>query len=77
MDFIVKLPISEDPISGQKYDSIWVVIDRLTKYGTFVPCNESMDATQLAYLFDRYIASNHNPLKEIISDRGPIFVSKF
>ena len=36
MDFIVKLPKSEDLVSKVKYDSILVIVDRLTKYTHFV-----------------------------------------
>ena len=31
MDFVVKLPRSKDPVIDIQYDSIWVVVDRLTK----------------------------------------------
>ena len=37
MDFIVKLPLSKDTITDIKYDSILVVVDRLTKYAHFIP----------------------------------------
>ena len=43
-DFIVKLPPSRDPgrLKGGEFDSIWVVVDRLTKMVHLVPCNESI-----------------------------------
>ena len=37
LDFIVKLPLSKDPMIGTEYDSILVIIERLTKYGYFIP----------------------------------------
>jgi len=43
MDFITKLPLSQDPVTKEKYDSIMVIPDRLTKYGRFVPCKESFN----------------------------------
>ena len=36
MDFIIKLPLSKDTITDMKYNSILVVVDRLTKYAHFI-----------------------------------------
>ena len=77
MDFIVKLPESEDPATGVRHDSILVVVDRLTKYAYFLPFKEASNATQLAYTFLRMIAANHHLPEEIITDRGSVFASKF
>lgn len=71
MDFIVKLLISHG------YDSIWVVCDRLTRAAHFVPCNETIDAPGLAWLFLDRIFWYHGLPDSIISDRGSVFVSKF
>ena len=48
MDFIVKLPLSRDTITDVKYDSILVVVDRLTKYAHFIPWKEKGNAKDLA-----------------------------
>lgn len=77
MDFVVKLPISFDPATKSSFDSIWVVVDRLTKYAYFIPCNETMTASEFAFLFLRHIFSSHGLPREIVSDRGSLFVSKF
>lgn len=71
MDFIVKLPVSHS------YDSIWVVCDRFTWYAHFIPCNETIDAPQLAWLFLDRIFRYHSLPDSIISDCGSVFVSKF
>ena len=71
MDYIVKLPLSHG------YDSIWVVCDRLTRYAHFIPCNESLDAPGLAWLFLDRIFRYHGLPDSIISDRGSTFVSEF
>jgi transposase InsO family protein len=71
MDFIVKLPISHG------YDLIWVVCDRLTCAAHFIPCQESMNAPELAWLFLDCIFHLHGLPDSIVSDRGPIFVSNF
>jgi len=51
LDFIVKLPLSKDPLTGVEYDSILVITERLTKYGYFIPYLEASDAKALAYTF--------------------------
>ena len=71
LDSIVKLPQSGD------FDSIFVVVDRLTKMAHFVPCSEKMDAEQFASLFVRDVARLHGMPRSIVSDRGSIFLSKF
>ena len=70
-DFIVKLPVSKG------YDSIWVIICRLSKLSHFIPCRESMDATELADLFVREVFRLHGAPRDVISDRGSTFVSAF
>jgi hypothetical protein len=76
-DFIVKLPPSKEPMTGVIFDAIWVVIDRLTKYGYFVPYKEASHATELAYAFLKIVVSQHGLPEEIISDRDKLFKSKF
>jgi transposase InsO family protein len=71
MDFIVDLPLSNG------YDSIWVVVDRLTKYAHFVLCRKTITAEELASLFVSQIFAFHGLPHEIISDRGSLFTSKF
>ena len=76
-DCIVKLPISEDPVTHNGYDSIFVIGDRFSKFSYFIPYNEDTDAEKLVYIFLRHILNIYNLPLEIISDRGTIFASKF
>ena len=71
MDFIVKLPPS------QTFDSILVVVDRLTKMTHLIACNETADAAALATMFVKEIVRLHGMPKTIVSDRGSTFMSKF
>jgi hypothetical protein len=71
MDFIVALPKSNG------YDAIYVVIDRLTKQGHFIPTITAVDAPGVAQLFVDNIVRLHGVPSEIISDRDPKFTSKF
>ena len=77
MDFIVKLPLSEDTITDIKYNNILVVVDRLTKYTHFIPWKEKRNAKDLAKVILKEIITNHKKLQSIISDRDKLFTSKF
>jgi hypothetical protein len=71
MDFITDLPTSDG------FDSIFVVLDRLSKMGHFFPCNKSIDAKETSRLYLDNIYRHHGLPDSIISDRGPQFISKF
>jgi hypothetical protein len=77
MDWIVKLPLSKDPLTGTKYDSIMVIVDRLTRYAKFVPYLESSSTEALAYSFCKTIIADHGMPKVIISDRDKWLTSNF
>lgn len=77
LDWIVKLPLSEEPVTKVKYDSILVITDRLTKYAYFLPYKETASTEDLAYTFLRNIVANHAMPKEIISDRDKLLKSNF
>jgi hypothetical protein len=65
MDFIVGLPRTR---AG--YDSIWVVVDRLTKATHFIPVKTTYNNAVLAELYMSRIVCLHGIPKKIISDRG-------
>jgi hypothetical protein len=77
MDFITKLPVSKDPATGVKYDGVWVVVDRLTKWAYFLPFAETTTAEQMAFRFLREIVSQHVLPYELVTDRDKLFTSKF
>ena len=77
LDFVVKLPLSTDPVTQVKYDSILVITNRLTKYAYIIPYKESSTAEQMAFTFIRWIVAQHGTPDEIISDRDKLFKSKF
>jgi IS30 family transposase len=72
MDFIVGLPRTQ---SG--YDSIWVIVDRLTKVAHFIPVKTTYSGPQLAELYVSRIVCLHGVPKKIVSDRGTQFTSRF
>jgi hypothetical protein len=71
MDFIVDLPRTQ---SG--YDSIWVIVDRLTKVAHFIPIKSTYSGPQLAELYMSKIVCLHGAPKKIMFDRGTQFTSK-
>jgi len=50
-DFIVKLLKSKDPVIGQKYNSILVIVDKATKWGYFVLYTKEMSAEDLSGVY--------------------------
>jgi hypothetical protein len=72
MDFVGGLPCNQ---KGQ--DSIWVIVDRLTKSGHFIPVKSTYKAPQYAAIFVEQIMKLHGVPLNIVSDRDPIFTSRF
>ncbi|WVZ71282.1 hypothetical protein U9M48_019884 [Paspalum notatum var. saurae] len=72
MDFIVGLPRTQ-----KGYNSIWVVVDRLTKVAHFIPVNTTYSGARLAELYISRFVCLHGVSKRIISDRGSQFISRF
>ena len=72
MDFIVGLPRTQ-----KGYNSIWVVVDCLTKVAHFIPVNTTYSGAKLADLYISRIVCLHGVPKKIISDRGSQFTSRF
>jgi transposase InsO family protein len=72
MDFILGLPRT-----AKGFDSIWVIIDRLTKIAYFLQVKTSYPILTYAQVYIACILSLHKIPKTIVSDRRPQFVSKF
>ena len=72
MDFIVGLPCTKDG-----YDSISVIVDRLTKVAHFIPVKTTYTGARLAELYISRIVCLHGVPKKIVSDRGTQFTSWF
>lgn len=73
MDFVTQLPSSKDPVTGYSYNSIFVVVDRFTKYAKIIPFRHSYTAEQLAHVFKDQIICYHSIPKSIISNRDKLF----
>ena len=72
MDFVVKLPLTR-----RKHNSIWVVVDRLTKSAHFLPIRTNYSLDKLAGLYIKEIVQLHGIPVSIISDRDRRFTLRF
>jgi hypothetical protein len=72
MNFIVGLPNT-----SQKHDSIWVIIDRLTKMAHFLPVHTTYSVKKYAEIYLDQIVRLHGVPKTILSDRGAQFIARF
>jgi hypothetical protein len=77
LDFVIKLPLFRELMTGVIYNSIMVVTDRLTKYTYFISYFKSSLAKDLAYIFYKYIVANHGFSQRIINDKDKLFISRF
>ena len=72
MDFVIRLPRTT-----KGFDSIWVIVDRMTKSAHFLPVKATFNASQYARLYIDEIVKLHGVPISIISDRGSQFTSQF
>ena len=72
MDFVTGLPRT----LGDN-DTIWVIVDRLTKSANFLPMKVNFSMDRLASLYIKEIVKMHGVPVSIVSDRDPRFTSRF
>nr|GEU40316.1 putative reverse transcriptase domain-containing protein [Tanacetum cinerariifolium] len=72
MDFVTKLHKS-----SQGNDTIWVIVDRLTKSAIFTPMRETDPMDKLARMYLKEVVMRHGIPVSIICDRDPRFASNF
>jgi hypothetical protein len=72
MDFIVGLPST-----SRRHDSIWVIVDRLTKIAHFLPVHTTHKTEKYAEIYIDQIVRLHGNPRTIVSDRGAPFVARF
>ncbi|GJU03261.1 ty3-gypsy retrotransposon protein [Tanacetum coccineum] len=71
MDFITHLP----PSNGKTV--IWVIVDRLSKFAHFLSLPTNFIAASLASIFLHEIYRLHGLPNSIVTDRDPLFLSRF
>nr|GEV48386.1 putative reverse transcriptase domain-containing protein [Tanacetum cinerariifolium] len=72
MDFVTKLPKS-----SQGYNTIWVIVDRLTESAIFIPIRETDPMDKLARIYLKEVVTRHGIPVSIISDHDLRFTSNF
>jgi hypothetical protein len=72
MDFVVGLPNT-----SRHHDSIWVIVDRLTKTAHFLPVHTTHKTEKYVEFYIDQIVRLHGIPKTIMSDRGALFVAHF
>ena len=71
MDLITHLPTSEG------FDLVFIILDRFSKYITFIPCKATCIALDLARIFYDHIVCKFGMPYKIVSDRDSMFLFKF
>jgi hypothetical protein len=64
-------------MTAHKFDSIWVIMDRLSKSAHFIPVNNNYKVQKYAETYIARMLCLHGVPKMIISDRGSQFVARF
>ena len=72
MDFVKGLPSTP-----RGHDTIWVIVDRLTKSAHFIPINISFPVPKMAEIYIRVIVKLYGVLSSVVSDKDPRFTSDF
>ncbi|GKA51171.1 putative reverse transcriptase domain-containing protein, partial [Tanacetum coccineum] len=65
------------PKSSQGYDTIWVIVDRITKFVIFIPMRKTDLMDKLARMYLKEVVTRHGIPLSIICDRDPRFTSNF
>ena len=71
MDFITGMPKTEG------FGTILVIVDRFSKYATFIPATKECPVEEVARFFIRHIVKYWGLPKAIVSDRDSRFIGKF
>jgi hypothetical protein len=67
----------EDPITGQIYNAILVIVDKLIKWGYFIAYTEEILVEDIARIYIKEVFIRYRVLIKIISDRDLRFILVF
>ena len=73
----MKLLKLKDPITGQEYDSIFIIIDKFTKWGYFIAYTKEILAEDIAQVYIKEVFLRHGVLAKIILDKDTRFILVF
>ena len=73
----MKLLKLKDPITRQEYDSIFIIIDKFTKWGYFITYTEKILVEDIVQVYVKEVFSRHRALDKIILNRDTRFILAF
>ena len=76
-DFIVKLPKLKDFITEQKYNSIFIIVDKFTKWGYFIAYTEEILIEDVVQVYIKEVFLRYRVLDKIILNKDTRFISAF
>ena len=76
-DFIVKLPKLKDPITGQEYNSIFIIVDKFTKWRYFIAYIEEILVEDIAQVYIKEVFLKYKAPTKIILDKDTRFILIF
>ena len=76
-DFIIKLLKLKDPITGQIYNIILIIVDKLIKQGYFIAYIEEILVEDITRIYIKEVFIRHGVLIKIILDRDLRFIAVF
>ena len=73
----MKLPKLKDPITGQEYNSIFIIIDKFTKWGYFIAYIKEILVKDIAQVYIKEVFLKYRALNKIILNKDTKFISAF
>ena len=73
----MKLLKLKDPITEQEYDSIFIIIDKFTKWGYFITYIKEILVKDIVQVYIKKVFTRYRVLNKIILDRNTKFILAF
>ena len=73
----MKLPKLKDPITEQEYDSIFIIINKFTKWGYFITYIKEILVKDIVQVYIKEVFSKYKVLDKIISNKDTRFILAF
>ena len=73
----MKLLKLKDPITGQEYNSIFIIVDKFTKWGYFIAYIKEILVKNMVQVYIKEVFSRYKVPDKIISDRNTRFILVF
>ena len=73
----MKLLKLKDPITGQEYDSIFIIIDKFTKWGYFIAYIKEILVKDIVQVYIKEVFARYRALNKIILDKDTRFILAF